>query len=206
MSKPFLYSFRRCPYAIRARLALTISQTDFEHREILLKDKPKSMLRYSPKGTVPVLVLTDGEQETVIDESRDIMMWALELNDPEGWLSDKTDTTKCLIDRNDREFKPILDRYKYHVRFPEKSKQGYLDEAEPILRDLNKRLSEHAYLLGEVRSLADAAIFPFIRQFYFAGQKDFEALGLDPLYHWLENWLRSELFQAVMVKRPLFVE
>jgi len=158
-SIPILYSFRRCPYAIRARLAIKISGIKVELREILLKDKPKEMLEISPKGTVPVLLLPD---DLVIDESREIMMWALTQNDPENWL-ESIDKSNSLIDQNDNEFKPHLDHYKYADRFPEYSKENYREQTNAFLKQLDQRLNESRYLISDKISLADMAIFPFIR-------------------------------------------
>ena len=168
-----LYSFRRCPYAIRARLALAISETPYELREVRLSRKPAAMLEASPKGTVPVLVLADG---SVIDESSQIMRWALDRNDPEGWL-ERDDP--ALIERNDGSFKHDLDRYKY----PDRHDSNALEHRQrgmEFLSLLDARLAEHAHLCGSQRGMADAAIMPFVRQ--FAGV-DSEWFAAQPIPH-----------------------
>lgn len=197
---PILYTFRRCPYAIRARLAIKISQTQLELREVVLADKPESMLEVSPKGTVPVLVLQNG---TVIDESKDIMHWALKQNDPENWLSKDDDIiaeTDALITLNDNEFKRHLDHYKYADRFPEHPMEYYRQRGEAFLQQLEARLSQHPFLLGDAVSMTDMAILPFIRQFAFVDKPWFDQAPYPHLQSWLENLLASELFNQVMIK------
>ncbi len=162
---PILYSFRRCPYAMRARLALYVSGVVVEVREIALRNKPENMLIASPKGSVPVLVLPDGQ---VIDESWDIMQWALRQHDPDNWLG-KNETfleaAKPLMNENDTTFKAALDRYKYSGRYPEHPQFFYRTQGELFLQPLENRLRATNYLLSDALSIADAAIFPFIRQF-----------------------------------------
>jgi glutathione S-transferase len=155
---PVLYSFRRCPYAMRARLALAVSGIRCDLREVRLSAKPEAMLAASPKGTVPVLVLADG---TVIDESLDIMRWALVQRDPEGWL-DRDDAT--LIAANDGPFKHALDRTKYPERH---GVDAVVHRAQGLvfLREIDARLAGAGQLCGPARGFADAAIMPFIRQF-----------------------------------------
>lgn len=198
---PILYSFRRCPYAMRARLALAVSGTSCQLREVALKNKPAAMLEVSPKGTVPVLVTAEGE---VIDESLDIMRWALARQDPEGWLDADAAVTDMLIADNDGPFKANLDRYKYPSRF---------DLADPVparaagvefLERLNARLEGRAYLFGDRRTLADMAIFPFVRQFAAVNPDWFKTLPLKPLQGWLSGHLASTLFQDVMQKHPVW--
>lgn len=202
--RPILYSFRRCPYAIRARLAIWQAGIDVAHREILLRDKPAEMLAISPKGTVPVLELPDG---TVIDESIDVMRWALAKNDPDDWLTAAAgDQIDALVRRNDLEFKPLLDAYKYPERHGERSQAQWRDAAlASHLIDLNARLAQHRHLLGARRSLADAALFPFVRQFAGVDPAWFEQAALPHLRAWLNDWLSSGLFGRVMAKQPLFV-
>lgn len=196
--QPFLYSFRRCPYAMRARLALAVSGIAHEVREVKLRNKPAAMLAASPKGTVPVLVLPDSR---VIDESIDIMRWALASNDPEGWL-DGDD--RELIAANDRPFKLHLDRYKYPDRFVA---DGVDHRAAGVmmLEVLERRLIGAAYLCGDRRMLADAAIMPFVRQFAAVDRAWFEGLALPGVKKWLAGWLESELFEAVMARREIWV-
>ena len=167
MAAPILYSYRRCPYAMRARMALKYANISLETREISLREKPAHMLRVSPKGTVPVLVLPNGE---VIEQSLEIMHWALkqprvnaDLNN--GWLNVDLAIAQSLIAQNDGDFKSALDRYKYPERYPEKSQVEYRAQGEMFLQRLEGLLQTHDYLLANHVSLADIAIFPFIRQF-----------------------------------------
>lgn len=192
---PILYSFRRCPYAMRARLALYNSGIQVEIREIVLRDKPAHMLEISPKGTVPVLLLPCGK---VIDESLDIMHWALEQNDPNHWLSQVATT---LISQNDTKFKPLLDRYKYPNRYEGENCTNAFDDAISILDDLNQRIKENkGALLGREYTIADYAIFPFIRQFAHVDRPRFDALPLKALQNWLREHKKSETFNAIMHK------
>lgn len=197
LTDPILYSFRRCPYAIRARLALAVSGIAVEHREVRLRDKPAEMLAVSPKGTVPVLVLRDGG---VIDESMDIMRWALVRNDPEAWLAGDDPE---LIAANDGAFKHHLDRYKYPERF---AADGVDHRAAglAILGDLEARLVERAYLGGERFGLADAAILPFVRQFAAVDRDWFAAQELPRVRAWLAPFVGSALFEGVMVVREVW--
>ncbi|MXP25950.1 glutathione S-transferase [Altererythrobacter indicus] len=195
MTDPILYSFRRCPYAMRARLALHVSHTQCEVREIKLREKPEAMLEASPKGTVPVLVLSDGQ---VVDESIDIMRWALSRHDPEGWL--EGDDAE-LIAANDGPFKHHLDRYKYETRHNSDPVQ-HRSAALTILQRLEDRLSDQPYLCGNKPMLTDMAIRPFIRQFAATDRAWFDAQPLPRLQAWLDEFLRSELFSQVMIKRP----
>ena len=193
--QPVLYTFRRCPYAMRARLALAISQQTVEYREILLRDKPAELIQVSPKGTVPVLVLPDGR---VIDESLDIMLWALQQNDPGHWLQGDTK----LIERNDREFKHWLDRYKYADRFPEHDALYYRHQGEAFLTKLESRLQQTTGLSANHLSLTDFAIAPFVRQFAHVDRNWFYSSDYPRLISWLTNILQSELFTSIMVKYP----
>lgn len=197
MNHPVLYSFRRCPYAMRARLALYQSGKTAELREIKLRNKPEEMLATSPKGTVPVLILPDG---TVIDESLDVMMWALAQNDPDDWLNDDSETRDHLINHNDNEFKKALDRYKYPSRYPDEDCSNARDICEKTFRDLNDRLANHRYLCGDHITLSDMAIFPFIRQCAAVDRDWFGSLDMPYLQAWLEEHLNSALFKAIMAK------
>ncbi|QYJ08076.1 glutathione S-transferase [Qipengyuania flava] len=196
MAEPVLYSFRRCPYAMRARMALSVSGAAYEHREVVLRDKPAEMLEASPKGTVPVLVAADG---VVLEESLDIMRWALGESDPEGWL---TRTDEALLAANDGPFKHHLDRYKYATRYEDVDPEEHRAAALAILRALEARLENSAFLCGEKRGFADIAIFPFIRQFANADRAWFDAQDLPKLQAWLESLVTSELFNGVMRKHP----
>jgi glutathione S-transferase len=194
-----LYSFRRCPYAIRARLALGAADIAYEHREVVLRDKPPSLRALSPKATVPVLLLPN---QTVLDESLDIMYWALAQNDPLGWLiTGPAQQAEEWVSRNDCEFKPLLDRYKYAGRYPEKTLEGHRAEAmHRWLLPLEQQLSKSGHVAGNQSSLADAALFPFIRQFEGVAPPWFRAQALPAIHQWLDQWLHSALFEQVMVK------
>ena len=202
---PVLYSYRRCPYAMRARMALRYSGIEVEIREIALKDKPGHMLQVSPKGTVPVLVAG----ETVIDESLDIMYWALARHDPDRWLpleETRRAEVEALIAVNDHEFKAALDRYKYATRFPEQPAEAYRKQCELILQALEQRLRVQPWLCGRQRTLADMAIFPFVRQFAMVDIIWFEHSQYTEVAVWLARLKESDLFQAVMQKYPLWME
>jgi glutathione S-transferase len=193
---PILYSFRRCPYAMRARMAIAVSRVQVELREVVLRDKPPELVEASAKATVPVLVLTDG---VVIDESLDIMRWALGQNDPEGWLA--ADGAGLII-QNDGPFKAALDRYKYPHRYGLESGETYRDEGLAILVELDGRLQNQPYLSGQMLGLTDIAIFPFIRQFAATDQTWFGAQPLPHLHRWLDQLLSSHLFARIMLRYP----
>lgn len=202
ISTPVLYSFRRCPYAMRARLAIASSGLSVELREVVLKDKPAEMLQASAKGTVPVLVLPEGR---VIDESRDIMLWALRCNDPQNWLCrDDPDLlwqVEGLIQENDFVFKQHLDRYKYADRHPQHSQEYYRDQCLVTLNKLERALQENnGFLVGGRMTLADAAIFPFVRQFAHVDREWFYGSAFPALQNWLDQQIESELFLSIMTK------
>ena len=199
-SPPILYTFRRCPYAIRARMALAHAGIVYQVREVLLRNKPVQLLNISPKATVPVLLLSNG---TVIDESLDILSWALDQNDAQGWRKfERTDLKliMALIDRNDREFKMFLDRYKYADRYPKHPRVFYREQAEKFLKELEERLKISSYFFGSHISCADVAIFPFVRQFSKVDQLWFEESSYSRLKVWLAEFSESELFGSVMKK------
>jgi glutathione S-transferase len=193
---PILYSFRRCPYAIRARMAISYVGIPVEIREVELKNKPEHLLAISPKGTVPVLQLTNGE---VIEESLDIMRWALAQYDPEHWLHFGNEADR-LIKWNDGDFKYYLDRYKYADRYPDFSQEHHRQQAEVFLTGLEARLKNSRYLCGNDFSLADAAIFSFIRQFAGVDRNGFQSSAFRALNNWLEAILTTKLFGLVMAK------
>ena len=195
--KPRLYTYRRCPYAIRSRLALYQAKIAYEPIEISLKHKSSEFLALSPKGTVPVLVDIDG---AVIEESLEIMLWALNQYDPECWLLNDENASRKLIDENDFNFKKNLDRYKYADRFPEHSKEYYRSECEIFLNLLNDKLQSNNYLMAERISLADAAIFPFVRQFSLVDEDWFLNSKYQELKKWLYNLINTRMFQEVMRK------
>ena len=201
---PVLYSFRRCPYAIRARLALYTSGMVVELREVSLRDKPASMLAASPKGSVPVLVLADGQ---VVDESWEIMQWALHQNDPQGWLGQNDSHVYAaapLVRENDTVFKYHLDRYKYPDRNPAYPQLHYRSKGEEFLMQLEDRLAASHCLLGNGLSIADAAIFPFVRQFAEVDKTWFAQANYPGLRRWLKNFIDSEGFVSVMLKYALW--
>jgi glutathione S-transferase len=200
---PILYSYRRCPYAMRARMALSYSGIPVEVREISLKDKPANMLQVSPKGTVPVLVLTNGQ---VIDQSLEIMQWALQQHDADGWFSVDPQHAALLIAENDDSFKQNLDRYKYAIRFPEHAAADYRQQGELFLAKLELHLQQNSFLLSNNISLADIAVFPFIRQFAAVDTNWFESSDYIKLKSWLQRMVESELFQGVMVKYPTYTD
>ncbi len=196
-----LYSFRRCPYAMRARMALWVSGLPVQLREVVLRDKPEQMLQASPKGTVPVWVRADG---TVIDESLAIMRLALRHHDPLGWLpatAEETDLTHELLATNDGPFKCALDRFKYSNRYEDVDELQERTRAADILADWNETLT-HGWFLGDRQTLADVAIAPFVRQFAFAGGAWFREQPWPHLHDWLDRFLDSALFAAVMDKHP----
>lgn len=196
-----LYSFRRCPYAMRARLALAycVEPEQFELREVVLKDKPQAMLDISPKATVPVLQLTD---DKVLEESLDIMQFALSKApdlSPTLYPNHLQHDINELIEFNDGPFKWALDRYKYADRY-EESEAFYREQGEVFLTRLNERLEHSPFLIGDEVTLADLAIFPFVRQFAHVNKAWFEASPYTHLQTWLGHWLESPLFIRVMKK------
>ena len=202
---PVLYSFRRCPYAMRARLALLASGVAYEHREVALKAKPAEMLAVSPKGTVPVLVLPTGE---ALDESLDIMRWALQQNDPQAWLPDTPKAWALTHDGlalNDGEFKAHLDRYKYPQRFGLSDGVQHRTQASGVLLQWQARLQTQAFLSGSQWGLLDACVAPFVRQFARTDRVWFDAQSWPELAKWLTTFENSEAFAAVMHKHPLWV-
>ena len=193
---PLLYSFRRCPYAIRARMALNYSAMRVELREVKLSHLPEQMLQLSAKGTVPVMRLPDG---AVIDESIDVMRWSLAQSDPQGWLQSAT-ATEAWIQRNDIEFKPLLDRYKYADRYPRLSQTEHRELAQPFLLDLEVLLRQQVYLGGARFGLADAALLPFLRQFAGVDPQWFAQSEYAAIRNWLTAMLTSDFFATVMHK------
>ena len=196
MSEALLYSFRRCPYAMRARLALRYSGVAVRIVEVSLKAKPAEMLALSPKGTVPVLSVA-GE---VIDESLAIMQWALARHDPDDWLLQGDPSVLALIAENDSTFKHHLNRYKYAERYPEQPMEHYRTQGEVFLQKLEGLLAENGYLLADHLSLADMALAPFVRQFAHVDREWFACTQYHRLQTWLQRFLESPLFVAVMAK------
>ena len=197
MTLPIFYSFRRCPYAMRARLAISVSGIQCDLREIVLRDKAPAFLATSPSGTVPCLQ-TD---TAVIDESLDIMIWALRQNDPEGWLDMPTNAS-VLIQTADGPFKTALDHTKYANRYADVDSHLEREYAALFLRKLNKMLLKQPYLYGENPTLADMAILPFVRQFAGIDKNWFTAQRWPHLRRWLDALLASERFTSIMTKYP----
>jgi len=198
---PILYSFRRCPYAMRARLALTYSRIDVELREVVLRNKPVEMTQISPKATVPVLQL----DQQIIDESIDIMRWAIAQHDPADWAAkSQGDTTQKalnqLIEENDFAFKPLLDRYKYFERYPEHSQLEYRAQALLFIDKLEYQLQQSQWLFGSTPTLADMAILPFIRQFAHVDKDWFFQAPYPSIQQWLNRYLNSTQYSVIMKK------
>jgi glutathione S-transferase len=193
---PIFYSFRRCPYAMRARMALAASAVQVELREVVLRDKPSEMLEASPKGTVPVLLLPDGR---VLDESLDIMRWALAQSDSMGWLAHDDQN---LVSATDGPFKIALDHYKYPHRYGLTDGTAHRDAALTYLGDLNDLLSAAPYLGGARPAFTDIAIFPFVRQFAATDEIWFANLPLPALQNWLSALVGSDLFARIMRRYP----
>ncbi|MBC3479822.1 glutathione S-transferase N-terminal domain-containing protein [Pseudomonas sp. SWRI77] len=195
-----LYSFRRCPWAMRARLALRYAGCEVRVEEVAMKNKPAALLALSPKGTVPVLDTGTG----VLEESLDIMRWALERNDPQDWRlradPAAAQQAEALIARNDSTFKAQVNLYKYAERYPEHSREHYRQQAETWLAALEALLEGRAYLLADHPSLADAALLPLMRQFAGVEPQWFAKAAYPRVRSWLEGWLASDLFKAVMAK------
>jgi glutathione S-transferase len=201
---PILYSFRRCPYAMRARMALAVSAQAVEHREILLRDKPAEMLAASPKGTVPVLVLPNGQ---VIDESLDVMLWALHRHDPQHWLRPEQGNMNdmlTLIAQCDGPFKQALDAYKY-ARTPE-AQEPPRALATDFMVQLEIRLNANVFLFGTRLALADAAVMPFVRQFAAVQPGWFSQQSWPRLQGWLAWMASSAWFEDSMQKREVWAE
>ncbi|WP_435275137.1 glutathione S-transferase [Psychrobium sp. nBUS_13] len=195
---PILYSFRRCPYAMRARMALTLNQVSVEIRELILKNKPAEMLLASPKGTVPVLIANNGQ---IIEESLEVMDYAV-THGTHSILKAPTSAELTLIAENDDVFKANLDKYKYFDRFPQQTQQDYRAHGEVFLRQLEQRLAIQDFLFGHNQSYGDIAIFPFVRQFAHVDKAWFDGADYPHLKKWLDNFLQSSAFLNVMKKIP----
>ena len=200
MPRPLLYTYRRCPYAMRARMALISAGVAFDAFEISLRDKPAAMLAASPKGTVPVLVLQNGQ---VLEESLHIVRWAFEQGAQDWWVRAQTPSNQALIAQNDGAFKQQLDRYKYPERYVAGERDAQRDEAiSGLLHPLEHRLASQAFLGGREACAADLAIFPFVRQFRAVDATWFDAQRLPATQQWLQNWLQSVRFDQCMKKLP----
>jgi glutathione S-transferase len=202
MAPPLLYSFRRCPYAMRARMALAAAEIPLRLREIVLRDKPAHMLELSPKGTVPVLQLESG---TVLDESREVMGWALAQADPHGWLAHQDD---ALIDLFDGEFKHHLDRYKYATRYEDEGADALAHRAacHKILQDIEPLLAD-GWLAGKAAGFTDVALLPFVRQFRIADADWFDnEMALPRVQSWVTRFLDWPPFTRIMGKYALWLD
>ena len=207
MPYPILYSLQHCPYAMRARLGLLLAKQQVMLRAIVLKDKPDEMLKASPKGTVPVLVL---DKSLVIDESLDIMMWALRRNDPQNLLrSDEPEIQSAmftLINNNDVEFINWLEKYKLAKRRHDMTEIFFRQQCEIFVQQLEQRLTEHKYFMGNEPSLADYAILPYIRQFARVDRKWYLQAPYPNLRNWLNTHFQNPLFTKAMAKFPLYLD
>ena len=201
---PTLYSYRRCPYAMRARMALKYAGIEVEHREIELRNKPQAMLLASPKGTVPVLCLDGG---LVLDQSLEIMHWALGQSDPHGWTLVNESIAGDWVEKNDGPFKALLDQYKYPNRYPHLDPADILNTAIALmLEPMEAALRSRQYLMGDCLSWVDIAIFPFIRQFSMVNPTEFESLPFPAIKAWLKAHIESQLFLSVMNKYPVWID
>lgn len=211
MSLPILYSLRNCPFAMRARIAIYKSQQPIDLREVDLKNKPAQMIEASQKATVPTLVLPLNQ---VIDESLDVMLWALKENDPADLFQSKSSETPekrkeeilTLISVFDSEFKGHLEQYKCAKRYHESNLQTCRNTCERYIQNLEERLSKHQYLIDDNESLADIAILPFIRQFAKVERQWYLTSPYPLVKKWLNQYLQSAMFTKVMAKYPLWTE
>jgi len=207
MSHPILYSLRQCPYAMRARIGLLLAKQTVLLRDIVMTNIPSEMFTASPKGEVPVLVFDDTR---VIDESLEIMIWALNQNDPNNLLYRQQphafQNMLDLIHQNDNEFVEALKKYKAASRYHDDAQNFFRQQCEPFIAYLEKRLTEHDYLFGNTISLADYAILPFIRQFSRVDRKWYLQAPYPKLQRWLEKHYQNPIFSKAMKKYPQWLE
>ncbi|PCK09460.1 MAG: glutathione S-transferase [Alteromonadaceae bacterium] len=210
---PIFYSFRRCPYAIRARMAIAYAGVPVQLREVVLKHKPDEMLAASPKGTVPVLLASDSQTLSktllkTLEQSLDIMHWAIAMRDEDDWIRCMRGEVGCestrLLDETDGDFKRNLDRYKYADRHPDTCAAQSRQDGEVFLQELELRLKQHRYLFDDQVSFVDVAIFPFVRQFAHVDREWFYQSTYTALQVWLDRILTSTLFLGVMKKYPAY--
>jgi len=212
MNYPILYSLQHCPYAMRARMGILLSEQVVHLRAIVLKDKPAEMLISSPKGTVPVLVIKNetNYESNVIDESLDIMLWALKQSDPSNLFyshqPEMLDEMLMLISIFDNQFKSNLEKYKSAKRYHDDNKDSCRKECEIYITQLEQRLNQHQYLMGDQLSLVDYAVLPFIRQFAKVERQWYLSSPYPKLQQWLKSHLDSLLFSKVMRKHPLWLK
>jgi glutathione S-transferase len=212
MSVPYIYSLQHCPYAIRARLGLLLAEQHVMVRAVDLRDKPAELLAVSVKGTVPILVLPNDHNDSnvILDESLDIMLWALKKTDPKNLLYSDTPAVLSsmleLILRNDTQFIPALDKYKQASRYHDPLLQTYREGCQPFIAKLEQMLEVDDYLMGSTPSLADYALLPFIRQFAKVERKWYLQSPYPRVREWLNNQLQQPLFTKAMAKFPLWTE
>jgi glutathione S-transferase len=204
---PILYSLRNCPYAMRARIAIFKAKQSILLRDIVLSNKPEEMLTASPKATVPVLVLPNG---TVLEESFDVMLWALNETDPDNLLHSENEEALPemlkLIETFDQEFKTCLEQYKCAKRYRENNISECREVCEQFIRQLEHRLSSHAFIMSDKESLADIALLPFIRQFARVERQWYLQSPYPNVRQWLNHYLQSPMFTKVMAKYPLWTD
>lgn len=218
MTFPILYSLQNCPYAMRARLAILLAQQTIELRAIVMQNKPAEFLAISPKGTVPVLILENDEacnhktvgNKCVIDESLDVMLWALMRNDPENLLysqdADALPEMLQLIAQNDQQFIPRLEQYQCARRFHGNDEEDCRLQCEPFLLQLEHRLAEDKFLMGSTPSLLDYALLPFVRKYSRVNKQLFLQGPYAHLHSWLNYHLQSRLFSKAMHNYPLWLD
>lgn len=210
MPLPILYSLQHCPYAMRARMAILLAEQSVMLRAIVMKNKPEAMLQISPKGTVPVLIIEDRDATKIIDESLDIMLWALNKNDPLGLLypqsPDILPQMLELIEYNDTVFKPLLEQYKSARRYHKDSEIHDRTQCESFIAQLEIKLNQHTFIMGDTPSLADYALIPFVRQFAKVDRQWYLQAPYPKLQHWLKAHLDSPLFSKTMAKYSLWLD
>ena len=207
MSLPILYSLRQCPYAMRARIGILLAKQSIILRDIVMNNIPTQMLTASPKGTVPVLVLSDS---SVLDESLDIMLWALQKNDPSNLLYSNEDdglaNMLTLIKRCDNEFVEALKKYKAAARYHDSNIISYRQQCESFINYLEECLTKHNFIMGDSASLVDYAVLPFIRQFSNVDKKWYKQAPYPKLQQWLDNHYQNPLFAKAMTKYPQWLD
>lgn len=207
MTLPILYSLRRCPYAMRARIGILLAKQPVMLRDIIMKNIPAEMIAVSPKATVPVLVLADS---TVIDESLDIMLWALQQSDPSNLLvkesTDALPTMLNLIHHNDNEFVESLEKYKVAARYHDIAEVFYRNQCEIFITDLEERLATNEFLMGDKPCLADYALLPFVRQFSRVDRKWYLHSPYSNIQRWLNTHYQNPLFSKAMKKYPQWLD
>jgi len=207
MSLPILYSLHQCPYALRARMGLLLAKQSVILRDIVMNNIPTQMFDVSTKGTVPVLIFNDS---SVIDESLDIMLWALKQNDPNNLLYnhelDTLENMLALISRNDNEFVAALKKYKAAARYHDNNIESTRHQCEPFINHLEENLTKHHYIMGNSLSLVDYAILPFIRQFSRVDRKWYTHAPYPKLRRWLEKHYQDPIFARAMTKYPQWLD